>query len=106
MENAFKTHFGTSPSHKFQSPLEKGDHPELGDTPLLDDEGMGKYQSLIGTLQWTITLGRFDIATAVMADYVRVSSSPTNRTLRTSKENLWISFKVQKCMYQSTYRQT
>ena len=28
---------------------------------------MAKYQSLIGTLQWCITLGRFDIATAVMS---------------------------------------
>ena len=34
---------------------------------LLDGEGINKYQSLIGTLQWTITLGRFDIATAVMS---------------------------------------
>ena len=64
--NTFKIHFGSSPSHKFQSPLEKEDHPELDDSPLLDDKGMGKYQSLISTLQWTITLGRFDIATAVM----------------------------------------
>ena len=67
MEQAYKNHFGTTPSQKVQSPLEKNDHPELDDTPLLDGDGMAKYQSLIGTLQWTISLGRFDIATAVMS---------------------------------------
>ena len=50
-----------------QSPLEKNDHPELDDSPLLDQDGIAKYQSLIGTLQWTISLGRFDVATAVMS---------------------------------------
>ena len=66
MESAYKTLFGAAPSQKFQSPLEKGDHPELDESPLLDADGMAKYQSLIGTLQWCISLGRFDIATAVM----------------------------------------
>ena len=32
----------------------------------LDMEGIKKYQSMIGALQWTISLGRFDVATAVM----------------------------------------
>ena len=58
--------FGSAPSRKYASPLEKNDHPELDDSPLLDEEGIRRYQSLIGTLQWTITLGRFDIGTAVM----------------------------------------
>ena len=66
METAYKNHFGTTPSQRYQSPLDKGDHPELDDSPLLDADGVAKYQSLIGTLQWTISLGRFDIATAVM----------------------------------------
>ena len=58
--------FGQAPSQRVQSPLEKNDHPELDDTELLDEEDTAKYQSLIGVLQWTISLGRFDIATAVM----------------------------------------
>ena len=58
--------FGEKPCRKYSSPLDKGDHPELDDSPILDDEGIRKYQSLVGTLQWTITLGRFDIGTAVM----------------------------------------
>ena len=43
------------------SPLEVGDHPELDDTPLLDQAGITQYLSLIGQLQWLISLGRFDI---------------------------------------------
>ena len=62
----YKRLFGETPSRKVSSPLDKNDHPELDDSPLLDDEGIRKYQSLIGTLQWTITLGRFDVGTAVM----------------------------------------
>ena len=67
LEAAHKNHFGTMPSQKYRSPLEKGDHPELDDSPLLDADGIAKYQSIIGALQWTITLGRFDVATAVMS---------------------------------------
>jgi hypothetical protein len=57
--------FGEMPK-MYKSPLEKGDHPELDSTELLDDEGIKIYQSLIGALQWAIQIGRFDIGTAVM----------------------------------------
>jgi hypothetical protein len=58
--------FREKPSTKVSSPLEKGDHPELDTSEELDVEETKKYQSLIGALQWVITLGRFDVATAVM----------------------------------------
>jgi hypothetical protein len=48
------------------SPIEKGDHPELDTTEFLDQDGVTLYQSLIGALQWTVSIGRFDIQTAVM----------------------------------------
>jgi hypothetical protein len=57
--------FGSQPK-KYSSPLEKGDHPELDTSELLNVEETQIYQSLIGALQWTIQIGRFDIATAVM----------------------------------------
>jgi Reverse transcriptase (RNA-dependent DNA polymerase) len=57
---------GTKPKATYTSPLVSNDHPDLDTTKLLDDEGIHQYQSLISVLQWTITLGRFDIATAVM----------------------------------------
>ena len=45
--------------------MEKNDHPELDTSALLDDDGINHYQSLIGALQWTISLARLDIAVAV-----------------------------------------
>ena len=50
-----------------KSPLEKGDHPELDTSDLLDADGIQKYQSMIGAMQWAISIGRFNIATAVMS---------------------------------------
>ena len=63
----YKSMFGHSPSTKgVSSPLAKNDHPELDTSPLLDEDGITQYQSLIGAMQWVITLGRFDFAVAVM----------------------------------------
>ena len=58
--------FGETPKQTVMAPLEKGDHPELDTSELLDQEGINQYQSLIGQLQWAISIGRFDIHTAVM----------------------------------------
>ena len=59
--------FGEKPKELYSSPLEKGDHPELDTSDLLDADGIQKYQSMIGAMQWAISIGRFDIATAVMS---------------------------------------
>ena len=66
MNATFIQMFGEKPPTRIRSPLEPNDHPELDDSGLLDEEGIRKYQSLIGTFQWAISLTRFDIATAVM----------------------------------------
>ena len=58
--------FGCKPRMTYSSPLEPNDHPELDTTPFLDDNDIQKYQSMLGALQWVVTLGRFDVATAVM----------------------------------------
>ena len=58
--------FGMKPSTSVTSPLEKGDHPELDASELCDPEQIAQYQSMIGSLQWIVTIGRFDINTAVM----------------------------------------
>ena len=58
--------FGSKPRTHYTSPLEKNDHPEEDTSELLDEVGVQQYQSLIGSLQWAISLGRFDITTAVM----------------------------------------
>jgi hypothetical protein len=58
--------FGSKPSTKPTSPLPSGDHPEMDDSEFLGSRETQQYQSLVGALQWAVTIGRFDIATAVM----------------------------------------
>ncbi len=67
MIDSYEQMFGCKPPRNVSSPLEKGDHPELDASPELDMDGVKKYQSLIGALQWSISLGRIDITTAVMS---------------------------------------
>ena len=68
MKQDYEAMFGEPvKSRGVTSPLVRNDHPELDESEPLDVEDIRKYQSLIGTLQWAISLGRFDIATAVMS---------------------------------------
>ena len=62
----YERHFGAKPKER-RSPLPEGDHPELDTSEFLDATGINQYQSIIGSLQWAITIGRIDIATAVMS---------------------------------------
>jgi hypothetical protein len=62
MISNYETWFGTKPRDN----ISPHNHPELDDSELLDNDGIKLYQSIIGALQWAISLGRFDILTAVM----------------------------------------
>ena len=66
MEEAYKQYFKEMPNQKHRSPLVKGDHPELDTSEFLDQDGIDIYQSLIGAMQWAISIGRWDIQSAVM----------------------------------------
>jgi hypothetical protein len=66
MVDAYERMFGVKPNTKYHSPLEKGDNPELDGSEFLDQEGIVTYQSMVGSLQWAVSLARMDIATAVM----------------------------------------
>jgi hypothetical protein len=61
----YENMFGCKP-REYTSPLEKGDHPEIDCSDELDDDGIKQYQTMIGCLQWAVSLGRFDIQTATM----------------------------------------
>ena len=52
---------------KSRSPLEGEDHPELDTSELCDEHQTKQFQTLIGQLQWLISLGHFDIAVHVMS---------------------------------------
>ena len=43
-------------------PASPGNHPEFYTSELLDDDGHLYYQMLVVMLNWTIGIGRFDIA--------------------------------------------
>ena len=60
----YETMFGSKPK-EYNTPMEEKDHPEIDNSELLDATGIKQYQSLIGALQWLVTLGRFDIQLTV-----------------------------------------
>jgi hypothetical protein len=62
----YQTMFGHLP-REYYAPLDKDDAPELDETELCGPDGVGKYQSMIGALQWLVSLCRFDIQHAVMS---------------------------------------
>ena len=51
----------------FKSPMSDAYHPELDDTPILDSTEASKFRAMVGSANWVITLGRFDIAYATSA---------------------------------------
>jgi hypothetical protein len=65
MLDNYKVMFGELPK-LCSSPLVTGDSPELDTSTELGLDDIKKYQSVIGALQWCVTLGRFDIACALM----------------------------------------
>ena len=67
MEASYKQLFGYMQDKKHRSPLPDGDHPELDTSAFLDEENSVRYQSLVGSMQWAISIGRWDIQTAVMS---------------------------------------
>ena len=90
---------GLAQAPSTQSPLAKNDHPELDTSDLLDEDGIVQYQSLIGILQWTITLGRFDVGTAVMTmSGFRVALREGH--MARLQEDLWIPGSIQRGMCQ------
>jgi hypothetical protein len=69
IENLIKNYeklFGMKPSQNVTSPLDKGDHPELDTSELCNEEQISQYQYMIGSLQWIVTIGNFDVHTVVM----------------------------------------
>jgi hypothetical protein len=85
--------FGEPPKQNVFSPLEKGEHTELDTSAFLDEKGIKTYQSMIGALQWMITIGRFDILMAVKSmSSFRAATCNTSWSLRKAKKNLRVSF--------------
>ena len=55
------------------SPMETGDHPDMDESDLLDQDFFSQYQILIGGAQWDLNLGQndFQYATHTMDRFVK-----------------------------------
>jgi hypothetical protein len=62
-------------------PIQPGSHPELDDTPFLEEYVVQLHQSYIGVLRWAVELGRIDSTMA------RFSAAPRNG-------HLWIVLRI------------
>ena len=66
MKNAYIHRFGEKPKQSVHSPLKSGNHLELDVSEFLNENVIGIYQSLIGSMQLAVLIRRYDINTAVM----------------------------------------
>ena len=76
--------FNTEPSKGIKTLLEKNDHPELDTPEILEGHEVNHYLTMVGQLQWLITLGRFDIQAQVIT-MSRVRAQPRQGHLEGSK---------------------
>ena len=76
--------FGGGPFHKARTPMSEHYHPETDDTKLLGREDMTRYRALLGSANWIVTLGRFDIAYAT-STMARFSMAPREGHLNALK---------------------
>ena len=81
-EKLFDTKFKS-----IKTPMEADYHPELDDSPLLSPLDASKYRSIIGSLNWIITLGRFDIQYSTMS-LSRFSVAPREGHLKAAQRIL------------------
>jgi hypothetical protein len=50
--------------------LESNDHPEIDSSEFLGEDDIQKYQSLIGAMQWAISIGCLD--TALLSEHLHI----------------------------------
>jgi hypothetical protein len=66
---------------KYNSPMDKDYHPEADKSDLLDGTESSQYRGLIGSANWMITLGQFDLAYAT-SSLARYSMAPRKGHLK------------------------
>ena len=66
MEEAYVQHYKTKLVQRHRLALQKGGRPELGTYPFLNDEEKEIYQLLVGSNQWSVSIERFDIQSAIV----------------------------------------
>ena len=61
LADTYKRLFNSDPPKGYKTPLDKNDHPEIDTSEILEGEITAKYLTMVGQLQWLVTLGRFDL---------------------------------------------
>ena len=61
LADTYRRLFNDDPPKGYKTPLDKNDHPELDTSEILEEEMAAKYLTMVGQLQWLVTLGRFDL---------------------------------------------
>ena len=79
----FEDLFGTT-FRKFNTPMATDYHPEADDSLLLNDEDAFKCRSIIGSQNWVVILGRFDVHSATNA-LRRFGMAPSEGHFKASK---------------------
>jgi hypothetical protein len=83
--------YGEKP-RKALCPLEQNDHPEMDDSPFLGQDETQQFQSLIGAMQWAVSIGRLDIATGrgkKQLDWFSTLNWPRQPVITTKQQSLW-----------------
>ena len=66
LKKTYERLFNTEQSKGLKTLLKKNDHPELDTSEILEGQEVNHYLTMVGQLQWLITLGRFDIQAQVI----------------------------------------
>jgi hypothetical protein len=80
--------FNGNPPSKANSPLDSNDHPEVDASKFLDEDGIQQYQSLIGSMQWAISIG---ILTLLSMSCQCLVSKPHLGMDTWTKPNAWLA---------------
>ena len=65
LAETYKRLFNEDPPKGHKTALDKNDLPELDTYAILEGDMAAKYLTMVGQLQWLVTLGRFDLHTHV-----------------------------------------
>ena len=75
LADTYKRLFNEDPPKGYKTPLDRNDHRELDTSEILEGDMAAKYLTMVGQLQWLVTLGRFDIH-AQVATMSRFRAAP------------------------------
>ena len=75
LADTYKRLFNEDPPKGYKTPLDKNDHPELDTSEILEGDMAAKYLTMVGQLQWLVTLERFGIH-AQVATMSRFRAAP------------------------------